>query len=132
MHWSGTPPNRTTSPIGTIESATTKARLKHFAIWEHRTGSSDLRYGSSGDDGHALPDEVIERSPHSGRAICDGRRLQHVCLRGRRCYHDAFALCALAPAAAKIASTFSGAKNSLGDIVPAFRRAKPSMAAWLP
>ena len=54
---SGTPPNRTTSPIGTIESATTRARLKHFAIWEHRTGSSNLRCGSSGDDGHALPDE---------------------------------------------------------------------------
>ena len=46
--------------------------------------------------------------------------------------HYARILCVLAAAAAKIASTLSGAKNSVGDIVPAFRRAKPSMAAWLP
>ena len=35
-------------------------------------------------------------------------------------------------AAAVIALTFSGAKNSAGDIVPAFIRAKSSMAFWLP
>jgi hypothetical protein len=28
--------------------------------------------------------------------------------------------------------TFSGAKNVAGDIVPAFIRAKSSMALWLP
>ena len=46
--------------------------------------------------------------------------------------HYALILWVLEAAAAKIASTLSGAKNSVGDIVPAFRRAKPSMAAWLP
>ena len=35
-------------------------------------------------------------------------------------------------AAAVIALTFSGAKNSAGDIVPAFIRANSSMAFWLP
>jgi hypothetical protein len=35
-------------------------------------------------------------------------------------------------AAALIASTFAGAKNSPGEIVPAFIRAKSSMAFRLP
>ena len=74
MHWSGTPPNRTTSPIGTIESATTRARLTHCAIWELRTGLSDVRCGSSGDDGHALPDEMM-----SARLGLRGRRGPSLC-----------------------------------------------------
>ena len=31
-----------------------------------------------------------------------------------------------------MASTFSGAKNSAGEMVPAFIRAKASIASWLP
>ena len=35
-------------------------------------------------------------------------------------------------AASRIALTFCGEKNSWGDIVPAFIRAKSSIAFWLP
>jgi len=44
-HWSGVSAITTISPMRTFSNATSKDRPKHCAIWEHRSGSSDLFLG---------------------------------------------------------------------------------------